>query len=127
MAHLSYTNWALCLGATNEYFTFLLYLLVQDYQLYVAFFGFLDFGTLARAEDSLDTISPLKTNILTPRSSTIPSVRTAEIYIKQLNLYRERFDTEASHLSLEECVQLGLTKSPLLGAAFLQFSKLNSL
>ena len=86
--------------------------------IFCVFLGFLISGPLARAEDSLDTISPLTTNILTPRSSTIPSVRTAEIYIKQLNLYRERFDTEASHLSLEECVQLGLTKSPLLGAAF---------
>ena len=37
------------------------------------FLAFLISGTLARAEDSLDTISPLTTNILTPRSSTIPS------------------------------------------------------
>ena len=44
------------------------------------FVGILISGTVARAEDSLDTISPLTTNVLTPRSSTIPSVRTAEIY-----------------------------------------------
>ncbi len=75
-------------------------------------------GTVARAEERLEAITPLNSNVLTPRPSTIPSVRTAEIYIKQLNLYRERFDADATHLSLADSVQIGLTKSPLLGAAY---------
>ena len=74
-------------------------------------------GTVARAEEGLEAITPLNPKVLTPRPSTIPSVHNAEIYVKQLNLYRERFDNDASHLSLADSVEIGLTKSPLLGAA----------